>query len=163
VSSTRRRPSDTVVTVVLVRRAFPLLLACLLLAGCGGSSGKRLTKQEYASKADAVCAKYNEQVKALDNPTNLSELASVADKTIPILDSAIEDLHKLKAPASEQQTADRWLDQVENLKDDLSEIRDKAKDKDMQGVQAVVPKAQEHNSQSNALATQLGMSVCNSN
>lgn len=149
------------VTVLPVRRAFLILLGIVVLAGCGGS-GKRLTKQEYASKADAVCAKYNQQVKALSNPSNLSELAEVADKTIPILDNAIDDLHKLRPPASEQGTADRWLDQVENLKDDLTEIRDKAKDNDQQGVQAVVPKAQEHNSQSNALATELGMTVCNS-
>ncbi len=32
---------------------------------------------------------------------------------------------------------------------------------DLPGVQAVVPKATEHNSKANALATQLGMSVCN--
>jgi hypothetical protein len=144
-----------------VRIAVFLLLSATLLAGCGGSS-KRLSKEEYASKADAICAKYNEQVKKLDTPSNLDELVSVADETIPILDKAIDDLQKLKPPASEQGTADRWLDQVENLKDDLSEIRDKAKDNDTQGVQAVVPKAQEHNSQSNALATQLGLSVCNS-
>jgi hypothetical protein len=147
---------------VPVRLALSLLLSTALLAGCGGGGGKRLTKEEYASKADAICAKYNEQVKQLDNPSNLDELAKISDETIPILDNAIDDLKKLKPPASEQETADRWLDQVENLKDDLSEIRDKAKDNDMQGVQAVVPKAQEHNSQSNALATQLGMEVCNS-
>jgi hypothetical protein len=148
---------------VLVRRGSFLLLALVVLTGCGGGGGgKRLTKEEYASKADAICAKYNQQVKALDNPSNLSELADVADKTIPILDNAIDDLNELKPPASEQGTADRWLAQVENLKDDLTEIRDKANDNDMQGVQAVVPQAQEHNSQSNALATELGMSVCNS-
>jgi hypothetical protein len=31
----------------------------------------------------------------------------------------------------------------------------------MLGVQAIVPKATHHNAQSNALAGQLGMSVCN--
>jgi hypothetical protein len=31
----------------------------------------------------------------------------------------------------------------------------------MQGVRAVVPKATEHNAKANALASQLGMSVCN--
>jgi hypothetical protein len=48
-----------------------------------------------------------------------------------------------------------------NLKADLQEIRDKAKAGDLQAVQAVVPKGTEHNSKSNALAGQLGMSVCN--
>lgn len=137
-------------------------MALVLVAGCGGSGGKRLTKEEYASKADAICAKYNGEVKKLDNPQNLSELARVADETLPILDNAITDLKKLNPPAAEQAKADQWLSQVEKLKDDLTEIRDRAKDKNMEAVQAVVPKAEEHNRRSNALATELGMSVCNS-
>lgn len=145
-----------------MRQATFLILAIVLAAGCGGGGGERLTKQEYASKADAICAKYNREVKKLDNPTNLSELARVADQTLPFLDAAISKLEKLSPPASEQAKADQWLSQVENLKEDLAEIRDRAKDKNMQAVQAVVPKAEEHNRRSNALATELGMTVCNS-
>jgi hypothetical protein len=139
------------------------LLAVVLVAGCGGGGGKRLSREEYAAKADAVCRKYNEQTKAIENPTNLRDLAKVADKTLPILDNALSDLRKLKPPENEQAKVDEWLAQVENLKGDLTEIRDKAKDNDMQGVQAVVPKADEHNNRSNELATELGMKVCNSN
>jgi hypothetical protein len=144
-----------------VRQTLFLLLSIVLVAGCGGS-GKRLTKQEYASKADAICATYNGEVKKLDNPKNLSDLAKVADQTLPLLDDAIKDLKKLNPPASEQARVDQWLSQVENLEEDLTEIRDRAKDKNMQAVQAVVPKAEEHNRRSNALATELGMTVCNS-
>lgn len=145
-----------------MRQALFLILAIAVLAGCGGSGGKRLTKQEYASKADAICGKYNQDVQALQNPSDLSELARVADRTLAILDSAIRDLKKLRPPASEQETVDQWLEQVEKLKQDLTEIRDSAKANDMQAVQAVVPKAEQHNSRSNELATELGMSVCNS-
>ena len=145
-----------------MRRAALIALALVvLLPGCGGASGKPLTKENYASKADAICSKYNQQVKLLANPKNLSDLAKVADKTLPILDHAINDISKLEPPASEKALSDQWLTQVRGLKDDLQEIRDKAKAGDTQGVQAVVPKATDHNSKSNALAGQLGMSVCN--
>jgi len=137
------------------------VLTTAALAGCGGGGSKQLTKAEYAAKADAICGKYNQQTKALSNPSNLKELADVSDKTLPILASAISDLKKLKPPPDEQATVDQWLVQVGNLKGDLTEIRDKAKAGQMQGVQAVVPKAQEHNTKANQLATQLGMSVCN--
>jgi len=138
------------------------LFTIALVAGCGGGgSSERLTREDYASQADAICGKYNQQTKALANPSNLSDLADVADKTLPILDNALDDLHKLKPPADEQSTADDWLTAVEKLKGDLKEIRDKAKDKDIKGVQAVVPKASEHNAKANKLATQLGMNVCN--
>jgi hypothetical protein len=146
-----------------VRRALFVLLPILVVAGCGGGGGgnERLTRDEYASKADAICGKYNQQTKALENPSDLSGLAKVADKTLPILDNALDDLHKLKPPAEEQATADQWLAAVERLKGDLTEIRDKAKANDMKGVQAVVPKATVHNNNANSLATRLGMSVCN--
>ena len=124
-------------------------------------SGTPLTKEEYASKADAICGKYNDQIRSFANPKNLSDLAKVADKTLPVLDQSINDISKLEPPASEKALADQWLTQVRNLKNDLQEIRDKAKAGDMEGVQAVVPKATDHNSKSNALASQLGMSVCN--
>jgi hypothetical protein len=146
---------------VTLRPAALIALALVLLPGCGGGNGKPLTKEEYASKADAICGKYNQQIESLANPKNLSELAKVADKTLPVLDHAIRDISKLEPPASEKALSDQWLTQVTNLKDDLQEIRDKAKVGDMQGVQAVVPKATDHNSKSNALASQLGMSVCN--
>ncbi len=145
-----------------MRRAAPIVLVLVfLLPGCGGASGKLLTKAEYTSKADAICGKYNQQIKSFANPKNLSDLAKVADKTLPILDQAIGDLSKLEPPASEKALSDQWLTQVNGLKSDLQEIRDKAKAGDMQGVQAVVPKATDHNAKSNALAGQLGMSVCN--
>jgi hypothetical protein len=147
-----------------MRRALPVALALVFpLAGCGGGggSGKPLTKEEYASKADAICGKYNQQINSFENPKNLSDLAKVADKTLPVLDNAIRDIGKLEPPASEKALSDQWLAQVRNLKDDLQEIRDKAKAGSMDGVRAVVPKATEHNAKSNALARQLGMSVCN--
>jgi hypothetical protein len=144
-----------------VIRAALIAVVLVLLAGCGGAKGKPLTKDEYASRADAICGKYNQQTKAFANPKNLADLAKVADKTLPILGNAINDIGKLTPPASEKALSDQWLTQVRKLEDDLKEIRDKAKAGDRQGVQAVVPKATEDNSQSNQLATRLGMSVCN--
>ena len=145
-----------------MRRAALVALALVfVLTGCGGGGSKQLTKEEYASQADAICGKYNQQTNSFANPKSLSDLAKVAYQTLPILDHAIQDLGKLDPPTSEKALSDQWLTQVRNLKDDLQEIRDKAKAGDLQAVQAVVPKARDHNSQSNQLATQLGMSVCN--
>jgi hypothetical protein len=139
------------------------VLAIVVAAGCGGGGGKRLSRDQYASKADAVCRKYNAQAKLLVAPTNLSELGKAFDRALPLLEKAIKDLRKLKPPESEQARADQWLTQVENLKDDLAEIRDKARDNDEQGVQATFRKATQDDQRGNQLATKLGMTACNKN
>lgn len=145
-----------------MRPAFAVALGVVLLAGCGGGSNKPLTRQEYASKADAICSKYTAKVKALGTPSNLSDLTKVADKTLPIIDDAIAQLKKLEPPADEQGVASQWLVQVQALVDDLRDIRDKARASDMQAIQGILPKAQVHTTRSNQLASQLGMTVCNS-
>jgi hypothetical protein len=159
-ASTRTRPSATLDTVVAVRTA-QIALALVLLAGCGGGSGAPLTKEEYASKADAICASANSKIQSFGTPQTYADLAKVADKTLPLIDQAIKDLGKLEPPASEKAISDQWLAQWRNLRGDLQEIRDAAKTGNTQAVKALVPKATEHNSKTNALATQLGMSVCN--
>ena len=147
-----------------MRRASFLLLAIVVAAGCGGGGGgKRLSRGQYASKADAICRKYSAQAKLLAAPKNLSDLGKAFDKALPLFETAIKDLHKLKPPANEQARADQWLAQVESLKNDLAEIRDKAKDNDGQGVQASFRKATQHDQRGNQLATKLGMTDCNKN
>jgi hypothetical protein len=144
-----------------VRRALVLVLATILaLVGCGGE-GKRLSREEYAQKADAICAEGNRKTDKLPSPANLQELADVSDRTRDILADAIDDLRKLEPPSDEQKLVDQWLAQLKTLTDDLAEIRDKARASDLQGVQATAERAQAHNDRANELGTTLGMKVCN--
>src|SRR5205823_8328534 len=73
-SRTTRRPfmRDTVVSVL---RAACLVLGIAILAGCGAKS--------YTAQADAICKKYTKQTNAFAKPTNIDELAALADKTLP--------------------------------------------------------------------------------
>jgi hypothetical protein len=143
-----------------VRRASLLVLA-LVVAGCGGGGGKRLSRSEYASKADVICRKANEQTKSLKQPSNLAELAKGFDKALPIFEHAIANLRKLKPPKSEQATVDRWLAKSDALKRDLEQIRDRAKAKDLKGVQSLFENATRDQQSGNQLAGRLGMKVCN--
>ena len=138
------------------------MLVTIALTGCGGDSDEtRLTREEYASQADAICKRYNEQVEELQRPANIEELAEAADKSLPLLDDAIDELRDLRPPESEEQTAEQWLAQLDLLREDLEEIRDRAEDNDEAGLRAIIPRAEQHNARNNQLATQLGMSVCN--
>jgi hypothetical protein len=134
----------------------------VLVAACGGDNGSPLTREEYASRADEICTDYRRKVDELGQPSNLSQLADAADKTLPLLEDAIDGFKELEPPEGERATAEEWLREIDKLKVDLEEIRQRAREGNMAAVQAVVPKAQEHNGRSNELAGELGMSVCNS-
>src|SRR5262245_25535127 len=120
-----------------MQRTFLAVVALPLLAtACGGQDrGPRLTKEQFASKADAICAKYNGKVNSLENPQTLNELADVADNTIPVLQDAIRDIRNLNPPEAQADTVDEWLAAVGKLEGDLEEIRDQADKGSMKGVQ----------------------------
>jgi hypothetical protein len=140
---------------VSVRRAPFLVLAVALLAGCGGKS--------YTAKADAICKKYTKETTALGTPSNIAELAVVADKTLPILDRAARELAALEPPAGKRAAAEQWLAQFGKLRTDLREIRDKARAGDATGVTTIALQAQQDNAKANELGTRLGLKVCNKN
>jgi hypothetical protein len=147
-------------TVLRVRRAYLLVLALGLLAGCGGPSSQRLTRDQYASKADAICGKYKRKTDALSRPKTLSDLATVSDQLLPLLHGARRELRALRPPADEEATANAWLDEFAVTIDDVERIRDKAKAGDTAGVAAVARPALQHDRRGNELAAQLGMTVC---
>jgi len=141
----------------------------LLAAGCGSgggssnssSGGDRLTRSDYAAKADAICKKYNEKTKQIGNQSkSLADVAKAFDQALPLLANALSEIRTLKPPKSEQHTVDEWLAQSEVLKHDLKEMRDKAKAKDLKGVQEAFARASANDKQGNRLAAKLGMKIC---
>jgi hypothetical protein len=149
-------------TVLRVRRATPLVLAIVVLAGCGssGSSGQRLTRDEYAKRADAICSKYKQRTDALSRPSDLAGLAKVSDQVLPILHSARGELRALRPPQAEEVTANAWLGEFDHIIRDVEKIRDAAKKNDSAAVQAAARPALQDDQHSNQLASQLGMTVC---
>ena len=141
-----------------------LTALCILLAlatGCGSGGEKRLSKEEYARRADAVCRRYNAATRSLGLPQSMPGLAKVADRSLPHLDRAIRDLRALRPPEDEESTARSWLRQLSLLRGDVVRIRDRARANDAKGVRSVVPAATRRNQRFAQLATQLGMTVCN--
>jgi hypothetical protein len=133
-----------------------LFLVVALVAACGGSNS-------YASKADAICKKFTKQTSELGRPKNVTELASVAAKTLPLLDQAAKQLAALQPPPDMKAEAQRWLAQLGVLRADLREIRDKAKKGDTAGLATVALKAQQDNARANDLGRRLGFKVCDKN
>lgn len=112
-----------------------VLAAALAVAGCGGSGGgKRLTKDDFIERGDAICAKYRAKNEALNkeaparNPTDPQATDDQVRKTGPILEklagnvrSGRDELADLKPPTDVESD---W----KNTLDDLGQIADKLHD-----------------------------------
>src|SRR5919202_5386925 len=130
-----------------------------LAAGCGGGSG-RLSKDEYAKRADAICTKYNAKLKALARPTSISALPAYVDRALPLARKGDDELRALKPPKDEEQTAKEWLDQNDSVVGPVERLRDAAKKGDRAGIQAALDEASSANQTANRLARKLGLGVC---
>ena len=141
-------------------RSVALAIAVVgLAAGCGGGSG-RLSKEEYAKHADAICTKYNAKLKALSRPTSIGALPDYVDKALPLARKGDEELRALKPPKDEEQTAKEWLDQNDSVVGSMERLRDAAKKGDRAGIQTALNEATSANRTANGLARQLGLKVC---
>jgi hypothetical protein len=130
-----------------------------LVAGCGGGSG-RLSKAEYAKRADAICAKYNAKLKALSRPTGISGLPAYVDRALPLARKGDDELRALKPPKDEEQRAKEWLDQNDSVVGSMERLRDAAKKGDRAGIQTALNEASSANQTANRLARSLGLRVC---
>jgi hypothetical protein len=139
-----------------------LLAACAVLAACGSSGEKRLSKDAYARRADAICASFNREQPPAPNlrHVTVAQVERLASRTIPLLDRTIADLRRLVPPKDEQELADRWIASLRRLRSDAAKIRDRAHANDLAGVGALVAPSQQDERTGDQLAAQLGTKVC---
>jgi hypothetical protein len=136
-----------------------LLAVAVAFAGCGGGGG-RLSKGDYAKKADAICSKYNRKIEALGTPTSLADIGGFADKALALTRKGNSELRDLKPPKSEEQTAKEWLAQNELVAKAVEDLSAAAKKTDKAGIQAALRRGQSANKTANGLAHDLGLRVC---
>jgi hypothetical protein len=142
-----------------MRRAALAVVVVALVAGCGGGSN-RLSKDEYAKRADAICSKYNAKLKALARPASISALPDYVDKALPLARKGDDELRGLKPPKDEVQTAKEWLDQNDSVVGSMERLRDAAKKGDRAGIQTALNEATSANRTANGFARRLGLRVC---
>jgi hypothetical protein len=120
-----------------------------------------LTREQYAAQADAICSKYKSKANTLQRPASLAGLAQFANRVaLPLLRNARAELRKLQPPEDEQATANAWLDAFDVTIDDVEKIRDSANKDDRPAVVSAARLALKHDEHANAVAGQLGMTVC---
>ena len=135
-------------------------LFVLLATACGGGGDERLSKADFQSQANAVCAKYQEQLRALDSPTSIDEVPDLVDHALVILNKEIDEISALNPPEELQSSFDQMIaasDKTKAAADDLSAA---AKSGDQAAVQKALEEGNAASKDADQLAGQLGLDEC---
>jgi len=117
----------------MTRLAMPIVLASILLGGCGSGDKKPLTKAEFVSKANAICVSFKEMLKetaASASTGSFKEDAAITSRALPLFEDQDARLKKLVPPAGQQKTFDRVIVLSEELSSDGEKLLTALRNKD---------------------------------
>ena len=130
----------------------------LALGGCGGGGGKRLTKAEFAARANAVCTEFYKKITIADANNPQSSLKA----SLPLYRNEISSLKTLRPPQREQQTFDQLMTLLENYSSRVATAAAAMRKNDLDSTTAL-KLARENRAiveKSDALFTKLGAKEC---
>jgi Tfp pilus assembly protein PilP len=143
------------------------LIAVGAVAGCGGSSST--SKEDFAKKADQVCADTQARVTELSktNPKGRSELMQYIERLKATANEGVQRLKAIDPPSGDAgKTAKQFtgtLEQqyVNEVVPALDQLRKAVDDRDKEGLKTASKKLQAiDDTVPNRLATQLGAKGC---
>ncbi|MEO8289648.1 MAG: hypothetical protein ABI649_01470 [Gaiellaceae bacterium] len=132
----------------------------LLASGCGGDGGGRLSQSEFQSRANAICAKYQKQLDALQEPQSLDEIPDLVDQALAIIDQEIEEIAALNPPAELQSDFDLMIEQAEKTKKAADDLSEGAKANDQAAVQKALDEGNTASDDADRIAGELGLDSC---
>jgi hypothetical protein len=133
----------------------------LVLCSCGGgSSNKRLTKTEFAAKADALCASFNAEVSKAGSPQNATEAIAYFNKLLPLDQKLVADFGKLKPPASEQATVNRLVELGKEQATRAGDLIAAIKKSDQKAEYKLINEGAANSKESKNLFNKIGSAVC---
>jgi hypothetical protein len=146
-----------------------LISGAIMLGGCGGGgggsgsgsgSGARLTREEYAAKANSICAAYNKEYDALGEPKSSAEVIAGIDKLLPLQRTMVASLKALNPPSGEEATATKAIALGEELTTRETALSAALKSGDMAKVGEMSAAAEPVSKEADALFRQLGVTEC---
>jgi hypothetical protein len=131
----------------------------LLATGCGGSNA-RLSKEDFQTQANAICAKYQKQLNALGAPSSIDEVPDLVEQALAILNKEVDEIAALNPPEELQSDFDKMIAASNNTKAAADDLSAAAKAGDQAAVQKALEEGNAASTQADQLATNLGLSEC---
>jgi hypothetical protein len=148
--------------------------AALAIAGCGGddettdtsgtsgatgASGAPLTQEEFVSQGNAICGDVNDQLSAMQAPTNdLDSVAQFASDGLAIIEPALAEFQGMTPPADLQSTWDEYLSRADQQVELTKQLQTAAEAGDAQKVNSLLAQIQKLDNDD--LDRELGLDVC---
>ncbi len=145
-----------------------LALAAALLAGCGSyggsttSSGGRLTKVEWVSAADDICARSKDEASDLPAPQSTPALVTQLDSLIGIFRREVADLKTLTPIDSERANAAAVVEAAALQLTLAEELQKIARTGDTAAIQTFTATNQPKVQEAQKVAGAYGLKVCGS-
>ena len=140
------------------------LATTVVVAGCGGDSGNRLSRSSFVAQADAICAKYEQKIRAAMQGVpagNEAQLAGAIERVLPVIRSGNDELRKLRPPENLQERYDRWMQIGDEEVTAAQKLHNALRDGDRQGVQSAFADLQRSDARQDRLAREeLGLNGC---
>ena len=132
----------------------------VLLAGCGGGGDTRLSREEFESQANAICAKYQKRLDGLGTPSSVEEIPDLVEQALAILNKEVAEIAALDPPTDMQTEFDAMIEASNNTKAAANDLSQAAKDGDQAAVQKALDEGNAASKKADQVATQLGLDSC---
>jgi hypothetical protein len=135
------------------------ILVAVLTAGCG--DGEAVSKEQYVSKLNAMCADFSAKEKDIGDPQTLTDLIEKGPRILDAFEKTIVDkVGKLKPPDELAGRADRLVDLTDRQRNVIAGLVDAAKANDVAKVRELDSKNKALNKETASITRELGAKVC---
>ncbi len=145
-----------------MRRLAPLVALALGLSACGGGGGHTLSHAQLVQRADSICAKFNQQLRSLPQPTNPLEIGAFIKKAVPLERGALQSLKSLKPSSADKADYEQFVAQVQRettlAQNEL--VPATQSPTNPKHVRFILAKLTAMDKEGNAIANKIGLTVC---
>jgi hypothetical protein len=144
----------------MLRLAWALVGAALLLAaGCGGGE-ERLSTAEFQERVNAICEKYDKQVDAVGAPSSVEEIPGYVAKVLPIVEREVEEMKAVEPPEDDQEAFDAMVGEAERALEAGRDLSDAAEENDQAAIEQALNEGNTASDRADEHARELGLTAC---
>ena len=138
-------------------RVVPWIAAGLVAAGCSGGD-ERLSREEFAERADDICRRNRSEVEA--QPTSFARFPHYAARVGPLVKKNVAEISELKPPADDEDRVDTLLAGMRAKVEAFDRLREAVAADDEAAQRDAIDAGVKANEDAKRAARELGLQVC---